>query len=89
MNTECPECKSKELYRSQEVAAGGAYGPNLLPHLGGYFSPAKFIVVVCESCGLTRFFASQEARRKLSESSKWRRLAAAEVAVVRGDGLIK
>jgi predicted nucleic-acid-binding Zn-ribbon protein len=33
---------------------------------------ARFTLVVCRDCGLTRFFASPEARAKLKESSKWK-----------------
>ncbi len=46
----------------------------MLPGLGGFFSPATFIVVVCSDCGLTRFYAPPEARAKLEGSKKWSRV---------------
>ena len=70
----CPECGRSELYVSNEVPAGAAYSPNYLPGLGNLFSAAKFTVVVCRDCGLTRFFASSAARSQLSESDKWSKL---------------
>lgn len=69
----CPECGSKRIYRyKKHVDAGGAYGPDLLPKLAsGMFSLAKLLPVVCMDCGLTRFYASKEARYKLEESTHW------------------
>lgn len=67
----CPECDSDNLFRSRPVSAGGGYAPNYLDGLGNFLTAAKFTLVVCESCGLTRFFASPEARGKLRESKKW------------------
>lgn len=69
----CPECGQGNLYSSGKVSAGGGYAPNYLPGLGGYFASARFTVVVCRDCGLTRFFATREALDKLPESGKWRR----------------
>lgn len=73
VSSTCPECGNSNLYTGSEVSSGGGYAPNYLPGLGGFFSSAKFKVVVCKDCGLTRFFASKEARDKISESDKWRR----------------
>lgn len=70
----CPECGQGNLYTSREVSAGGGHAPNYLPGLGGFFASPKFTVIVCRDCGLTRFFASKEARAKLADSEKWRRL---------------
>ena len=70
----CPECGKNTLYRSANVSAGGGHAPNLLPGLGSFWTAASFQLVVCKDCGLTRFFASKEARGKLSESSKWTRV---------------
>ena len=70
----CPECGQSNLYSSGEVSAGGGYAPNYLPGLGSFLSVAKFTVVVCKDCGLTRFFASSAALGKLSESDKWRKV---------------
>jgi hypothetical protein len=57
------------------VSAGGGYAPNYLPGLGsGFLSFAKFTLVVCKDCGLTRFFASEAALGKLTDSNKWRKV---------------
>ena len=71
IQTPCPECGSKELYRSDPIGASGGYGPNLLPGLGKWYSSASFALVVCPACGLTRFFAAPEAREKLPTSDHW------------------
>jgi len=42
--------------------------------VGGFLAAAKFVLVVCRDCGLTRFFASPAARAKLSEAKKWSRV---------------
>ena len=70
---QCPECDGRNLYTTSVVSAGG-HGPVLLPGLGGFLRFAKFDVVVCSDCGLTRFFAEPSARTKLSTSSRWTRL---------------
>jgi hypothetical protein len=62
------------VYSSAEIASGGGHAPNYLPGLGSFWSAAKFTVLVCKDCGLTRFFASRDALGKLAESSKWRRI---------------
>jgi len=65
----CPECGKSSLYKSpRAVPAGGQYGPSLLPGLGGFLRHARFTVVVCAHCGLTRFYADARARSKLSAS---------------------
>jgi predicted nucleic-acid-binding Zn-ribbon protein len=69
--TPCPHCGGNTLYRSREVRAAGSDGLDLLPGLGKLFSGAKFVLVVCRDCGLTRFFAQPEARSRLKESKKW------------------
>jgi predicted nucleic-acid-binding Zn-ribbon protein len=68
----CPECGSKTLYQGPQTSSGGGHAPNYLPGLGGFFSSAKFVLVVCRDCGLTRFYAQPEARAKLSDSKKWK-----------------
>ena len=72
--SKCPECGQGNLYSSREVSAGGGYAPNYLPGLGGFLSSAKFTLVVCKDCGLSRFFASSAARGKLAESNTWQKL---------------
>ncbi len=66
----CPECGQNNLFATT-TNAGSGYGPMLLPKLGGFIVPATFEVVVCADCGLTRFFASSEARSKLATAKKW------------------
>ena len=70
----CPNCRSKTLYRSKPVSAGGGHAPNFLPGLGGVIYSEKFHIVLCADCGLTRFFARQEATTKVSASKKWERV---------------
>jgi predicted nucleic-acid-binding Zn-ribbon protein len=72
----CPNCKGRELYKAKRLigSGGGGHAPNYLPGLGSSFLfAAKLEVVVCQDCGLTRFFAAPEARQKLSTSAKWER----------------
>jgi len=68
----CPNCQGRTLYRSREISSGGGHGPDFLPGLGRFVFSAKFVLVVCRDCGLTRFFAQPEARTKLKESGKWK-----------------
>jgi predicted nucleic-acid-binding Zn-ribbon protein len=70
----CPESGHTNLYSTDGVSAGGGYAPNYLPGLGTFFLSAKFTVIACRDCGLTRFFASEEALGKLSDSAKWRKV---------------
>lgn len=70
----CPNCGSNTLYRGPETSAGGGHAPNYLAGLGGFLRAARFTLVVCRDCGLTRFFAGPEARAKLKESGKWKAL---------------
>lgn len=71
----CPQCGGADLYRSIPIDSGGSRAPNLLPGLGKWFAFAKFHLVVCQSCGLTRFFADPEATEKLQSSPEWNRVA--------------
>jgi predicted nucleic-acid-binding Zn-ribbon protein len=68
----CPNCGSTQLYRSPAISSGGGHAPNFLPGLGGVFRSARFEIVLCRDCGLTRFFAHPDARANLSASEKWR-----------------
>jgi hypothetical protein len=70
----CPECESRDVYKTKEIASGGS-DFQLLTGLGTWHSAAKMIVVVCRACGLIRAYASEEARKKLSESKKWTRVS--------------
>ncbi|HEX7863012.1 MAG TPA: hypothetical protein VF773_21960 [Verrucomicrobiae bacterium] len=68
----CPECGGAELF-STEVSSYGGYGPVLLPGLHSWMSYPNFEVVVCAGCGLTRFYAEEKARTKLSSTKQWKR----------------
>lgn len=71
----CPNCGGGNLYSpTKGVSAGGGYAPNYLPGLGGFFSAEKFRIVLCADCGLTRFFASEVARKRLRDTEKWKRV---------------
>ena len=69
----CPECDGTRVYRQGGISAGGGYAPNYLAGLGGFLSAAKFTIAICADCGLTRYYASPEARAKLPHSDAWRR----------------
>jgi predicted nucleic-acid-binding Zn-ribbon protein len=72
---ECPECGGRNLYETR-VSAGGGYAPNYLHGLeSSIWKAAKFRLVLCQDCGLTRWFAPEEARPKASESKKWTRVS--------------
>lgn len=68
----CPNCGGNTLYQGPEVSSGGGHAPNYLPGLGRFVLSARFTLVVCRDCGLTRFFASPQARAKLKESRRWK-----------------
>jgi len=70
----CPNCTSTNLYKTERISAGGGYAPYYLPGLGKFLSSAKFDVVVCADCGLTRFFAREDACMRLKKSTQWRRI---------------
>jgi predicted nucleic-acid-binding Zn-ribbon protein len=69
--TPCPNCGSGDL-RSTTTDAVGHTGPDLLPGASGVFQLAKFDLVVCCGCGLTRFFAPGEAIDKIARSALWK-----------------
>ena len=73
ISRKCPECDGATLFTTT-TSSGGPYGPFLLPSLGGFLNSAKFRVVVCQDCGLTRFYAQPEALKKISEASQWQRV---------------
>jgi predicted nucleic-acid-binding Zn-ribbon protein len=79
----CPNCGGHTLYQGPETSAGGGYAPNYLPGLGGFIRQAKFVLVVCRDCGLTRAFASPQARAKLKESRRWTSVTPSERGGIR------
>lgn len=74
--SQCPECGSDQLFRSVPATAyGGSENSfSILPGLGSRLQGAKFTVVCCKDCGLTRIYATTEARNKLGQNDSWRRL---------------
>ncbi len=68
----CPNCGGTTLYEGPSVSSGGGHAPNYLPGLGRFWASARFVLVVCRDCGLTRFFASPEARAKLKDAHRWK-----------------
>ena len=68
----CPNCGGRTLYQGPATSSGGGHAPNYLPGLGRFLVSAKFVLVVCRDCGLTRFFAQPEARERLRDSGKWK-----------------
>jgi transcriptional regulator with XRE-family HTH domain len=69
----CPVCGSSEIYEHKDYFrdTGGTW-ETLLPGLGSLLSVAKIRTSVCHQCGHVRIFASEEARRKLKTSKRWR-----------------
>lgn len=53
----CRHCAKTEHY-THDVAAKGAYGPDLLPI--GSLSGGTFEIRVCGNCGLTEFFVKNK-----------------------------
>ena len=78
----CPECGAESLFHTRTKANGtGAYGPHYLEGLGTpvlsgliQMDRAKFQVVVCADCGLTRLYADGESRAKLPKADNWQRI---------------
>ncbi len=70
----CPNCGSTNIYLHTKGISGGGYAANYLPDLGAFMSVARFHPLICEDCGLTRFFAGAEAIARLHKSSKWAKL---------------
>src|SRR5262245_41345369 len=66
----CSHCGSSDL-RTTTANAVGAAGPDWLPEASGWITPAKFQVVGCCKCGLTRFFAPQEELDRIAKSAWW------------------
>lgn len=69
----CPECASTELLVHEDVAARGAYGPDLLPGGSKWYGVPRMTAVVCRGCGYIRNFASGDTRDRLSTDRRWRR----------------
>ena len=76
----CTNCGGTSLYEGEETSAGGGHAPNYLSGLGRFLRTARFQLVICEDCGLTRFFASKEARANLADCPKWTRLSSKEAS---------
>src|SRR5262245_50075646 len=61
----CPNCGSRSLYWTSQPDSWN----QLLPGLGHFLCAADIQTVICSECGLTRFFASPGALRKLRETN--------------------
>ena len=74
----CPVCESNEIYEHEDYFRDtGGTGETLLPGLGSnVLFVAKIRTSVCHSCGHVRIFASEEARKKLKTSKKWKLVGA-------------
>lgn len=59
----CPECQGTKLWMTK-IPSGGGHGPRMLPGLGSWFMFAEFRLVLCEECGLTRFFCRQTSSQE-------------------------
>ena len=70
----CSGCGGRDLFEGPPFSARGQHGPDLLPGLSRLFKSAKVVPVVCRDCGLTRFHAEAEARSRLVEAKKWKRV---------------
>jgi len=71
----CPNCGGRNLFESTPVSAGGGHAPNYLPGLGKWWMAENFTLVLCQDCGLARFFAGEQATAKLPQSKRWKRLS--------------
>ena len=69
----CSHCGGESLFK-KKVQSGGLYGPHLLPGLGSFFSPGEMYVVLCSDCGHMLFFADKHARKKVTQSTRWKRM---------------
>ena len=72
--SDCPNCVGTNIYVNTKGISGGGYAANYLPGLGSFLVNAKFYPVVCEDCGLTRFFADAGTTAKLKTSRRWQTL---------------
>lgn len=69
----CPNCGQKNIYQCTFGISGGGYAANYLPGLGGLFSSAELYPVICQDCGLVRFFIDEDARSKLEYAEEWQK----------------
>jgi predicted nucleic-acid-binding Zn-ribbon protein len=68
---DCPHCGGTALYTTVAATpANGVMGPHLLPKV----ERGQLNVVVCEDCGLTRFFARRVDIQALKASGAWTRV---------------
>lgn len=71
----CIECGGSNLFKhTKGITGANGYAANYLPGLGGFLYGASLYPVVCQDCGLVRFFTNEDARSKLEESKLWERL---------------
>ena len=70
----CPECGGTVLYCAP-VDVQSPY-TNLLPGTGAF--GARVDAVVCDACGFMRHFVPEYQRRKLRNSTLWKRVEVTE-----------
>jgi transcriptional regulator with XRE-family HTH domain len=74
----CPACGSIEIYQHKDYFRDtGGTGETLIPGLhSNILFVAEIRTTVCHSCGHVRIFASEEARKKLKTSKRWKLVGA-------------
>ncbi len=69
---ECTNCGQQSLYQA-DARSGGLFGPNYLAGLNSFGASADFTIVICENCGLTRFFTDPHSLKKLKTNHGWKK----------------
>ncbi len=72
--TPCPNCQSNEVYAYKETVPFTGKHVSYLPGLGTMFSAAYVKPVLCAECGLTRYFAQDDARERVKTNGGWEKL---------------
>lgn len=72
MISKCQDCGSHQLLVG-EVSGRGSYGPDLLPGKG-FFSGAKFNIIVCSKCGFVHWYVRPQDLEKVRKSGKFKPL---------------
>ena len=70
----CPNCRSDAVYAYKDTVPFTGEHLSFLPGLGTVFAAAHVTPVLCADCGLARYFATDEAREKVTSHSGWEKL---------------
>jgi hypothetical protein len=71
----CSICKSDDIYEHKGDFEFTGLSGELLPNLGkNMLSSTKIRPTVCANCGHVQVFASQDARTKMKNSTKWKKV---------------